>query len=355
MAFAKAGRYNEILFINGRLAASTPVTVRLAGTEVVATLYTTKEKVANGPNPVVSDIYGNVSFYATPAYYDLVVSGAIISSIVVNPDPEEADTRYTATSHPDLAGHDALGLATQAELNAHAATTHGTAHPDLAAHDTLGLATQAELDAIAAAKANTSHAHVDADIPASIARDAEVTTAVANHEGAADPHVGYRLESVAITAADVAADIATQAELDAHAATSHGGGGAHPDLAAHDTLGLATQAELDAVSAAKANTSHAHVDADIPASIARDTEVTTAVSDHAALADPHTGYVLESLVDAAGDLLVGTGDNAVGRLARGTALQQLRVNAGGTALEYATIASGGKTYSTRVYARASFR
>lgn len=35
-------------------------------------------------------------------------------------------------------------------------------------------------------------------------------------------------------------------------------------------------------------------DADVPATIARDTEVTTAISDHAALADPHTGYQLES-------------------------------------------------------------
>lgn len=38
-------------------------------------------------------------------------------------------------------------------------------------------------------------------------------------------------------------DIATQAELDAHATLP---GHAHPDLAAHDTLGLATQSELDA-------------------------------------------------------------------------------------------------------------
>lgn len=71
-------------------------------------------------------------------------------------------------------------------------------------------------------------------------------------------------------------------------------GGSHPNLAAHDTLGLATQSELDAVAAAKANTSHSHVDADIPAGIARDAEVTTAVSDHAAAADPHTGYLKEN-------------------------------------------------------------
>lgn len=38
---------------------------------------------------------------------------------------------------------------------------------------------------------------------------------------------------------------------------------------------------------------------------------------HVAVADPHTGYVLESLIDAAGDLYLGTADNTVGRLAKG--------------------------------------
>ena len=71
----------------------------------------------------------------------------------------------------------------------------------------------------------------------------------------------------------------TQAAADARYVTSVG---AHPDLAAHDTLGLATQAELDAVAAAKANVSHSHVDVDIPASIARDAEVTAAIATHEA-------------------------------------------------------------------------
>lgn len=44
------------------------------------------------------------------------------------------------------------------------------------------------------------------------------SAAVTAHAGAIDPHAGYRLESAAITAADVAADVATQAELDAVAA-----------------------------------------------------------------------------------------------------------------------------------------
>ena len=96
-------------------------------------------------------------------------------------------------------------------------------------------------------------------------------------------------------------------------------GGAHPDLAAHTTLGLAATAHNHDGTYAPthahpyssdthnhagvyepthahpyAATSHAHLDADIPAGIARDSEVATAVSDHAALADPHTGYVREA-------------------------------------------------------------
>lgn len=50
-----------------------------------------------------------------------------------------------------------------------------------------------------------------------------------------------------------------------------GGGGAHPDLAAHDVLGLATHVELDIVSA---------LIPDLPA--------------HVATADPHVGYVREA-------------------------------------------------------------
>jgi hypothetical protein len=49
--------------------------------------------------------------------------------------------------HPGLEGHDALGLATQEELDAHAATAHGGSHPNLGEHDALGLTTQAEFDA----------------------------------------------------------------------------------------------------------------------------------------------------------------------------------------------------------------
>lgn len=47
-----------------------------------------------------------------------------------------------------------------------------------------------------------------------------------------------------------------------------------------------------------------------------------------------------NLIDAAGDLLVGSADNTLARLAKGTALQTLRVNAGATALEWAASSAG---------------
>jgi len=59
--------------------------------------------------------------------------------------------------------------------------------------------------------------------------------------------------------------------------------------------------------------------------------------DHVAAADPHTGYVLESLLDAAGDIYYATADNTPARLAIGTANQLLRTNAGATAPEWASI------------------
>ena len=48
-----------------------------------------------------------------------------------------------------------------------------------------------------------------------------------------------------------------------------------------------------------------------------DVEITTAVSDHSAASDPHAGYVLESLIDAKGDLIVGSADNTVAKLSTG--------------------------------------
>ena len=53
-------------------------------------------------------------------------------------------------------------------------------------------------------------------------------------------------------------------------------------------------------------------------------ELDNSIVDHAAAADPHTGYVLESLFDAAGDLIIASADNTPAKLTRGSDDQFLR-------------------------------
>jgi hypothetical protein len=48
---------------------------------------------------------------------------------------------------------------------------------------------------------------------------------------------------------------------------------------------------------------------------------------HEAASDPHTGYVLESLLDAAGDLYVASADNTVAKLTKGSTGQMLQAQA----------------------------
>jgi hypothetical protein len=57
----------------------------------------------------------------------------------------------------------------------------------------------------------------------------------------------------------------------------------------------------------------------------------------------------DAIWDAAGDLAVGSGANTAAKLAIGTALQVLRVNAGATALEWAAAASGSGTKTYAVF------
>lgn len=59
---------------------------------------------------------------------------------------------------------------------------------------------------------------------------------------------------------------------------------------------------------------------------------------------PSGTYVPLSVVDAAGDLIIGSGPDAVARLAKGAALDVLRVNAGATGLEFAAPAAGGVSW-----------
>lgn len=67
-----------------------------------------------------------------------------------------------------------------------------------------------------------------------------------------------------------------------------------------------------------------------------------ATATHEAASDPHPGYVLESLIDAVGDLIVGSAADTVARLPKGSDGQVLTVDAAETLdLKWATPAAGG--------------
>lgn len=113
----------------------------------------------------------------------------------------------------------------------------------------------------------------------------------------------WTIDTGVVTAAKVAADVATQAELDAEAALARNA----------DNLTSGTVA-----------------DARIASTIARDSEVTAAVSAHEGAADPHTGYVQESLFDAH-TILAATSDNTPAALTVGEQTLVGRITAGNIA------------------------
>jgi hypothetical protein len=77
-----------------------------------------------------------------------------------------------------------------------------------------------------------------------------------------------------------------------------------------------------------------------------DVEVATAVSDHSAASDPHTGYVLESLIDAKGDLIVGSADNTVAKLTTGNNGEQIVADSStSTGLRYQGSITAGKNFA----------
>jgi hypothetical protein len=64
--------------------------------------------------------------------------------------------------------------------------------------------------------------------------------------------------------------------------------------------------------------------------LATDTETAAAISTHAGLSDPHPGYLLESLFDTKGDLIVASSDNTPAKLSAGTNGYLLTANSGAT-------------------------
>lgn len=85
--------------------------------------------------------------------------------------------------------------------------------------------------------------------------------------------------------------------------------------------------------------------------MATDAEVTSSISSHAAAADPHTGYMLESTLTTAGDIIYATGANTPSRLGIGANGTYLTSN--GSVPSWGTISTGGMTLIQEVVASAS--
>lgn len=108
--------------------------------------------------------------------------------------------------------------------------------------------------------------------------------AVSAHVAAADPHTGYLQEASHDQAAHVALGLATGSDVPTAIS-------AHEALADPHT-GYQKESEKGQASGyASLDVSGTIPDAQIPSTIARDTEITSAVSAHVAAADPHTGYI----------------------------------------------------------------
>ncbi len=74
--YTHAGRYDEIFMDDRqRLMRQKPITVFVKDTDTPAALYTDRTRVTPGPNPFLTDIRGNGTFYASPGEYDLSYDG----------------------------------------------------------------------------------------------------------------------------------------------------------------------------------------------------------------------------------------------------------------------------------------
>ncbi|WP_256788790.1 hypothetical protein [Frankia sp. AvcI1] len=86
-----AGRYAEALLLeDGTLAKGVLVTVHVAGTSTLATLYADHTRTILISNPVMTDpASGMLDFYADPGLYDLTAATEVVYAVPVVPDARE--------------------------------------------------------------------------------------------------------------------------------------------------------------------------------------------------------------------------------------------------------------------------
>lgn len=215
----------------------------------------------------------------------------------------------------------------------------GGTHPDLAAHDTMGLATQDELDTHAA---DTTNVHGITDTSA-LATDAEVATAVSDHS--ADT---TSVHGIADTANLV---LTNDARLtDARTPT------AHAVTAAIHTVSGGTSGHVLRQTGATSFAWGAIQAGDVPTLNQNTTGTAANITGTAAIANGGTGQTSATAAFDAlaptttqGDLIYHNGTDNV-RLAKGTGGQVLKMNAGATAPEWGTdnTGSGSSPWTTVV-------
>jgi len=86
-----AGQYGPepVFSASERLLPGVGATVYLAGTSTLATLYASRTKAEAAANPTAADSLGNLSFWADPGRYDVVIQAATYG-VTVDVDPAEA-------------------------------------------------------------------------------------------------------------------------------------------------------------------------------------------------------------------------------------------------------------------------
>lgn len=180
--------------------------------------------------------------------------------------PTAANVGAAATSHSHVEGDLPAAMATESEV-ATAIGTHnsGSAHVALTANLPVALGAVAVGNGTTSARDNhvhpttglslTGHSHVEGDLPSTLATDTEVSGAVSTHNSGS-PHV-------ALTASIPSAlGVAAVGNGTASARDNH------------------VHAMPSAANVGAAAASHSHVEGDLPATLATDTEVSTAVSNH---------------------------------------------------------------------------
>jgi len=131
------------------------------------------------------------------------------------------------------------------------------------------------------------HGHTGADGSGTVAHSATTGQTANDHHAQSHGHTG----------ADGSGTVAHSATTGLTANDHHNQ--AHVITGADHTASGLTAGHVLRATGATAFSFGAIADGDIPATIARDTEVTSAVSTHEAAADPHAGYLLESAHNAA--------------------------------------------------------